>query len=133
MSDDHMRAVRDSIERHEERQREQRQTLRRDFQRQANLLDALATARKVGFVGVLPAAVWIVKAGIAVGGLDAAIAAVIGLICAAVLAWLAPVVGGFSAHFWFRGSHVISSPAVAVAMTLLIDAAFFGWIIVLTT
>ncbi len=130
MNDDEARVVRKNIERSEERQREHRFQLRRDFQMQGDLLDAVALARKVAIIGLVPSAIWIVRAANSTGGLFAVAGPVIGIVGLGIVYYFAPVASGLAAHFWFRGS-VDTTRRTAIALTLLIEATVFGWIVVI--
>ena len=131
MNDEEMRVVRENIERNDERQRERRQTLRHDFEHLADFLDAIEMAKRVAVMGIVPSVAWILQAGIAIGGPGAVVGVVLGWICCSIVAYFAPFAGALLAHHWFRNSGY-SSARIAAALALLMEAAFFGWIVVLT-
>ena len=131
MNDDDMRIVRENIARNEEREREQRQSLRREFEHLADFSDAIELGKKYAVLGIIPAVGWILHAGIAVGHPIAVVGVVLGWICCGIVAYFTPFASALLVHYWFRNSG-FRAPRIALALTLLIEAAFFGWVVVLT-
>ena len=132
LNNDAARVVRKNIERSEERERERRFQLRREFQMQADLLDAVSLARKAAQIGLVPPAIWILWVGSSMDGLFGSFGLVIGCLGLGIVYYFAPIASGFAAHFWFRDC-AVSARRTAVALTLLIEATVFGWIVVLTS
>ena len=131
MNDDDMRIVRENIERNEERQREQRQSLRREFEYLADFSDAIELGKKYAILGIIPSVGWILQSGIAVGHPIAVVGVVLGWVCCGIVAYFTPFASALLVHYWFRNSG-FPAPRIALALTLLIEAAFFGWVVVLT-
>ncbi|MDB5345440.1 MAG: hypothetical protein JWP89_3817 [Schlesneria sp.] len=131
MTEVDMQALRDRLDREEERLREERQVLRRDHKYQAALFDSLALSEKVGRLGLIPSVAWLTYALCTSSMTTAADILVFGTISAGFVYYGAPYAGSFAAHFWFRDSNM-STPLVAAAFTLLVETAYLGWVIILT-
>lgn len=132
MTDPDMDVIREKVQILEERHIERREELRRDFEFQAHLLDAVNAARYPAIIGLVPSVAWMIRAtGMATHPLPAIVFLAFGLFLAAVTGYVAPYVGGLATRLLVRETRT-SVTLVSIVSALLVDAAFFGWVLVLT-
>ncbi|TXI04994.1 MAG: hypothetical protein E6Q76_11765 [Rhizobium sp.] len=132
MTEIDMQAVRDRLDREEEQRREERQVLKRDYKNQALLLDSFALSRLVNRLALAPSLAWLIYAFCVSSSSSAADIFVYGSISLGLVYYGAPYLSSVAAYFWFRDSNV-SPQFAAAAFTLLLDIAYFGWAIFLTS
>jgi hypothetical protein len=125
MDDQQMEIIRRRLERGEERQREHRQELRRDFQRHGELVDAIAAARKVCPWGMIPVCLLTVRFAYLAGFWSIPFL-FMGLLGMIVVGYFAPGTCAFAVNFWFYNSGVSTRRATIVVL-LLAETAFTGW------
>ena len=127
-----MQSIRDRLDRQEELLREERQVLSRDYKLQGMLFDALELSARASKWGLIPSIAWLFyvahNAPTFVG---------LGVLFLGAIATVLVHFGGYYASslvtfYWFRETK-IPVPRTAVILTLLVDAAYLGWLIVLTS
>jgi hypothetical protein len=133
MNDDDLGRIRENQEQVDERLRERRCELQQSFRKLGDLEDSLAIAWKVGLTGIIPSIVWIVRQGLhrsETSFVDGLAVVIIGLIGLAIVTPFVPIGCGTGAHYLFRSS-MRSTRLMAVVLSVLADAAIFGWVLFL--
>lgn len=132
LPDDLMVIVRRNAEREEERQREHRQTMKQHFVHLGAWEDSLSQSKVAICLGLVPSAFWILRMMIVVGNPYRTIPLfLVGTGAILLMACFGPFVAAGVACLWFRQSPKIACNH-AIAIGLLLDAAFMGWVILLS-
>lgn len=134
MEEDQLQRVREFLEAHEVREREQRQVLRREVLTIADRDAAISAAVRTAIYGSIPSIIWSAVASFFLswpGGFAVLLAPLCFVVPFVIAAAAAGVAGGLFAHWWFAESG-INVRWAAVATALLSDAILFAWVVVLS-